>query len=318
MSEPAEQASSQPSRRGPDGSSKPLRAVLYIVASMAVLSLSDAGAKWLAPHYPVAEIMFVRQLVGLPLAIAVVAATRGRGGFRTRFLGAHIIRTGLMLVAWAAFIYALRSLPLGDAFTIAFCSPLFMTLFGFVFLREQVPALRWGAVAVGFVGVVIVLQPSGTGLGPAAIAALGAAFTWALSTIWSRKIAVAESSETMLFVYMALATAALALGLPTYDLSLRPGDLWVFGVAGVSGVAGHWLLAYAFRYGELSLLAVFEYTALVWALLFGFWIWGDRPNPTVLLGASLIIGSGIAIARMESRRARPDPGESEAAVELPV
>ncbi len=297
--------------------SSPLRGVAYIVAAMTVLSASDAAAKWLAPHYSVGEIMWIRSLMGLPLAVLILAASRGRAGFRTQRLGGHVARTGLMLLAWAAFIYALRTLPLADAFTIAFCSPLFMTIFGFLLLGERVHRSRWIAVVVGFVGVIVVLQPSGTGVGLAALATLFAALTWALSTIYTRRVTVTDSSESMLFFYMLLSSAALSLGLPTYTLEIRPEHWWVFAVTGLAGTAGHWLIAQGFRYGEVSLLAVFEYLTLIWALLFGYWIWGDTPNATVLLGAALIIGSGVAIARMEGRRARaPSKRGATAAAEI--
>lgn len=296
-------------------SASPLRGVAYIVAAMTVLSASDAAAKWLAPHYTAGEIMWIRSLIGLPIAVVILALSRGPSGFRTERLRGHVIRTGLMLLAWGPFIYALRSLPLADAFTIAFCSPLFMTIFGFLILGERVHRARWIAVVVGFLGVIVVLQPSGTGFGLAALATLFAALTWALSTTFTRRLTETDSSETMLFYYMLLSSVGLALGLPSYSLAVQPEHWWVFGVTGIAGTAGHWLIAQGFRYGEVSLLAVFEYLALVWALLFGFWIWGDTPNATVLLGAALIIGSGIAIARMEGRRHRAlgKPGQASPA-----
>ncbi len=296
------------------GASSSLRGIAYIVAAMTVLSASDAAAKWLSPHYDAAEIMWVRSMIGLPLAVVILALTRGREGFRTRKLGGHAIRTGLMLIAWGPFIYALRTLPLADAFTIAFCSPLFMTVFGYLLLGERVTRARWIAVGVGFLGVVVVLQPSGTGFGLPALATLFAALMWALSTTFTRRLTVTDSSESMLFFYMLLSTLVLSLGLPTYSLSIDPGHGWIFAVTAISGTVGHWLIAQGFRYGEVSLLAVFEYLALVWALLFGYWIWNDTPNATVLLGAALIIGSGIAIARQEGRRARAgaeDPADAE-------
>ncbi len=296
-------------------SGSPLRGVAYIVAAMTVLSASDAAAKWLAPHYSAVEIMLIRSLIGLPIATVILALSRGRAGFRTQHLAGHAARTALMLLAWGPFIYALRTLPLADAFTIAFCSPLFMTIFGYLLLGERVQRARWIAVVVGFLGVIVVLQPSGTGLGLAALATLFAALMWALSTIFTRRLTATDSSETMLFYYMLLSSAGLALGFPAYTLAIEPGHWWVFAVTGLAGTAGHWLIAQGFRYGEVSLLAVFEYLALVWALLFGFWIWGDTPNATVLVGAALIIASGVTIARMEGRRARA-LGERGASAEI--
>lgn len=289
---------------GPGKSDDPLRGIAYILATMTALSASDAAAKWLVPHYAVAEIMFVRSLLALAPAALLTALTQGRSGFRTRRAGAHLARTLLMLLAWGAFIFALRELPLADAFTIAFAAPLFMTLFGFLFLRETIHRRRLVAVAVGFVGVLVVLQPGGAGdqgWGLPAAAALFAAVAYALSTIVSRRIAPYEASETLLFFYMLISTLVLALGLPSYELAIQRDHWPVFGISALCGILGHFLIARAFRYGEVSLLAPFEYVSLIWALLFGYWIFGDIPNRVVIAGAALIVASGIVIARLEGR-----------------
>jgi len=283
--------------------SAPLRGVLYMLLTITLLSASDAAAKWLAPRYAVSEIIFVRSLLGLPIAALLVALTLGRRGFATRRLGGHAVRTGLMLIAWGAFIYALRELPLADAFTIAFVAPLFMIVIGRFWLRESVDAGRWTAVLLGFVGVLIVLRPSGTGWSVAAGAALLTALAWAISTFFSRQLSTTEASTTMLFYYMALSTAVLTLGLPWYSGLPRREDLPVFAVSAIAGTTGHWSMAQAFRYGEISLLAPFEYLGLLWAIVFGYWIFGDVPNPVVLAGGTLIIAGGIAIARFSASSA---------------
>lgn len=283
--------------------SAPLRGILYMLLTITLLAASDAAAKWLAPRYAVAEIIFVRSLLGLPLAALLVALSQGRRGFVTHRLGGHVVRTGLMLVAWGAFIYALRELPLADAFTIAFAAPLFMILIGRFCLRETVDASRWIAVLVGFAGVLIVLRPSGTGWSGAAGAALLTALAWAVSTFFSRRLAATEASTTLLFYYMALSAAVLALGLPWYSGLPRGEDLPVFALSAVAGTAGHWCMAQAFRFGEISLLAPFEYLGLLWAVGFGYWIFGDVPNPVVLAGGALIIAGGISIARFSASSA---------------
>lgn len=270
---------------------------------MSLLAVSDAAAKWLAPRYPVGEIIFVRSLVGLPIAALLVALTLGKAGFRTRRPAGHLARTVLMVAAWGTFIVALRELPLADAYTIAFAAPLFMILIGRFGLRESVDRARWWAVLLGFAGVVIVLRPSGTGLGAAPAAALLTAVTYALSAVFSRYLSATENSLTMLFYYMAISAGILAFGIPWYSEPLRPVDLPVFAASGIAGTMGHWCMAQAFRYGELSLLAPFEYLSLLWALAFGYWIWDDVPNPVVLVGAALIIASGIAIARLSASSA---------------
>lgn len=275
-----------------------------MLATVALLSTSDAAAKWLAPHYPVVQIVFVRAALGLLPAFLLVQWQGERGSLVTQRVLAHLLRTALMLAAWGLFIMAIRFLPLADAYTVVFGAPLFMTLLGRVLLGERVPRTRWLAVSVGFVGVLIVLHPSGLGFGRPVLAALGAAGAWAFSTIASRRLSQTEPSTTILFYYMLLSLVATAPFAVRAWAPVAFEHLPIFLLTGVVGAAAHWLMAQAFRYGEVSLLAPFEYTGLVWALSLGYWLWGDVPTPAVLVGASLIIASGIYMVRQEGERAR--------------
>ena len=151
--------------------SRPIKGVSYMMATVFLLSLSDAAAKWLAPHYPAIQIVCVRALLGIGPALCLVLWSEGRRGLATSHLVAHASRSLLMLVSWLLFILALRSLSLATAYTIVFGAPLFMTLFSRVFLGEQVSGPRWVAVGGGFLGVLLVCSPARMGSTTAAFTA---------------------------------------------------------------------------------------------------------------------------------------------------
>ena len=176
-----------------------------------------------------------------------------------------------------------------------------MALFGRIFLGERVTRKRWTAVGIGFVGVTIVFHPSGGGLGRPVLLALAAALAWAFATTVSRKLGKNERSSTVLFTYMLLSLVATAPFVVGQWTPIATGHVSTFILMGVIGTVAHWLLAQAFRYSEVSLLAPFEYTGLVWAIGLGFWLWGDIPTRVMLTGASLIIGSGLYMVQHESR-----------------
>ena len=296
-------------------SSTAARGVLYILAAITILSTSDAATKWLAPHYSVVQIIFVRAALGVFPAAMLALIEDGRQGFIPRVPLLHIVRTLLMLGAWGFFILAIRELPLADTYTIVFGAPLFMALFSRIFLGEQVSRQRWTAVCLGFVGVLIVIHPSGAGFGTPVLFALAASLSWAVSTIVSRKLGQAERSTTILFYYMALCLIASAPFVGIQWTPIAEEHYSVFIIMGLIGTIGHWLLTQAFRYSEVSLLAPFEYSGMIWAIIIGYWFWGDIPTPIMLAGASLIIASGIYMARHERKAFKTAASDSIDVVE---
>ena len=291
--------------------SAPVKGISYMIATVFLLSVSDAAAKWLAPHYPAIQIVCMRALLGVGPALGLVLWEQGRRGIVTSHLFAHAVRSILMLVSWLLFIIAIRSISLANAYTIVFGAPLFMTLFGRVFLGEYVPRSRWVAVIGGFIGVVIVLSPASMGFNAAALIALLAAVIWAVTSIVARRLSQQEPSTRILFYYMAISVITTAPFAASSWTPIASAHVPVFVVTGIVGVAAHWLLAQAFRYGEVSLISPFEYTGLVWAMILGYWLWGDVPTAGVLVGGALIIASGVYMIRHESGGRRTKIQEAE-------
>ncbi|WP_342642707.1 DMT family transporter [Rhodoligotrophos ferricapiens] len=277
----------------------PRKALLFACAAIFCLCVLDTLVKWLAEHYSIPQIIFLRYIGGLALALAVARGSGGLGQFRTKRLGGHITRAIFNLITMLLFYYALRALPLADAVAIAFAAPLFMTLLSILLLGERVGPYRWSALIVGMIGVVIILKPGGDGLGLGGLAALASAFFYALTQISARQLSNSETSATILFYYSMGVLVISGAMMPWYWELPSAHDWMLFVLLAVFGSFGQLFLNQACRYGEVSMIAPMEYTGLFWAVLFGFLVWGEVPTWTVLLGALVIILSTLYITRRE-------------------
>jgi drug/metabolite transporter (DMT)-like permease len=291
----------------------PLRGVLLMVATVAAFSAQDASLKWLTAGFPFWQIMFFGRILAVPLALGLAWRSGGLGQIKSRRPWGHGLRAALMIATMLCFVYALKHLPIADTIAIGFAAPLFMTALSVPFLGEKVGPRRWAAVLIGFGGVMVILQPSGTGFGLAALAALSSAATYALLFIVSRKLTATESGPCLIFWNSFTMLVCAGIALP-WEFRMPEGiDILVFIGTAVFGALGQLLMTEAFRYGEVSLLAPIEYSALIWATLFGWLLWNDLPSLTVIAGAAIIIASSAYILHRETRVAR-----AKAAIPVPV
>lgn len=290
----------------------PGRAIAYMFAAVSFQTVLDASVKWLTDDYTVPQIAFIRYLLSIGVAVLIAGRMGGLGTLKTRRPFGHALRSVLNLATMLTFFYALKLLPLADAIAITFAAPLFMTAFSVVFLREHVGLARWTAVAIGLVGVILILQPAGTGVTPGALLALASAVFYALALISSRQLSATENSHNILFYYalcvLAFSGVVGLLGETGVGASwkwppLRLEDLWIFLLMGLVGTFGQFFFNQAFRYGEVSMLAPIEYTALLWGVVYGLILWGEAPSWAVLAGATIVAGASLYIVRRETRRA---------------
>lgn len=300
---------------------RPLSGIAFVIAGVTVFSIQDVIIKSLSGDYPVLEIVFVRSLVSLPLLFAL-AGWRGAERLRTARPFQQALRGLLMFLSYTTYYLALAALPLAETVSIFYSAPLFMTAFSGFFLGEHAGIRRWSAVAVGFVGVLVIMEPQGD-LSLAAVLAVAAAVTYAFSAILARRIGETDSAESMAIsatlVYAVLAGAAgLALGdgffgqsgRPELDFLLRawiwpePLDFALFCVCGVVAAIGFTCLAQGYRLAPATAVAPFEYASLPWAVLWGWTIWSEIPSATLLAGIVLVVGSGLYVFRREAVRAR--------------
>ena len=287
------------------GSSAPLKGMLCLIAGGALMTASDSVLKWLTSSYPVGQIMFLRGLFGLIPILIFVQQAGGIDALVTRNYRDHILRSGLMVGGTFLYVTGLRFLPLADAISIAFAGPLFITALASPMLGERVGWRRWIVVLIGFTGILIIFRPGGAMVQWAALFPLAACCTGALRDILTRKMSVSETSMSLLFY----STVAIALGgLVTAPFSgWQPVIIrdWLFFVlTGLLTGGAHFLMVEAFRLCEAALVAPFKYTSILWAILFGYFIFREVPELNTLVGASVVISSGIYILHRERKLRR--------------
>jgi drug/metabolite transporter (DMT)-like permease len=270
-------------------------------------TVSSTMVKGLGEGYPVSQIVFFRCLLAfLPLYIAI-HRTGGWQTLRTKRPGAHLFR--VVVGGFALFIgfYALTLMPLADYFAFTYAAPLFATMLSIPILGEQVGIRRWSAVAVGFVGVLIMLQPGVKTFAYAEMVAIAAAFTYAFAIIAVRNLARTETSASTVF-YFTLVGLVLAGAVLPFEWRPPTVKEWalLLGLGLVSGI-GQILMTDAYRLAPPAVIAPFDYTSMIWALALGYVLFGDFPEPVVLVGAAVVIASGVYIIYRETVRgvARP-------------
>ena len=280
----------------------PGRGVAFMLAGVTVFAVQDAAVKWLVADYPVVEVLFFRAVFGLIPCMVIVHRAGGLKTVRTRRPVAHLMRTGLILGALLFFFLAVRAMPLADAIAISFSAPLFMTALSRPLLGERVGARRWAAVVAGFVGVLIIARPGAGVLEAGAVLALVSSLLFAIGTVFTRRMVRDESSAAIVVYFSLTAVLVCAVFLPfAWVTPSLPHALMLAGV-GVLGGIGAFCMVEAVRFAPVAVIAPLEYAALVWAILFGFLVWGDVPGTGVVVGAAVVIASNLYILRREARR----------------
>ncbi|WP_233263128.1 DMT family transporter [Cognatiluteimonas profundi] len=277
-----------------------LRAMAMMLLAVVTFSLMDAGLKQLSAHYPPFQVAALRGAASLPLVLAWALLTTGPGPLLRVRWSLHLLRGVLGVTMMASFVSALRTLPLTTAYSIFFVAPLLITALSGPLLGERVGPRRWTAIAIGLVGVVVLLRPSGKGmLSLAALSVLLSALMYAVSAMTVRVLARSDSTQAMVVWLMAMmAIGAGLLALPHW-VELRMQDAWLVAGVGIAGAAGQYTITEAFRIGEASLLAPLEYTALVWGVLLDVTLWGVVPDAITWTGAAIIVASGLYLLRRE-------------------
>ena len=277
-----------------------VQAIVLMLVAVALFSLMDSGLKVLSTHYPAFQVATISGLASLPLVLAWALATVGAAHlFRVRW-SLHLLRGALGVVMMASFVFALKSLPLSTTYSIFFVAPLLITALSVPFLKERVGPRRWAAIAVGLVGVLVVLRPTGEGLlSIAGLAVLLSALGYAISAITVRLLARTDSVQAMMVWLLALmAIGAGALSAHEW-VAVQREHWWLIAALGVAGALGQYAITLAFKIGEASLIAPLEYTALVWGVCFDLAIWGVLPDNVTWIGAAIIVSSGLYLLKRE-------------------
>lgn len=284
------------------GSSAPGKAILCMLLGAAVLTANDAVLKWMTGGYHVAQIMFCRGLfISIPLAILIWRAG-GLASLKTANWKGHFARAVLVVIGTFLFVSGLKHLPLTDAIAIAFAGPLFITALAPHFLGEHVGWRRWMAVLAGFIGIIVIMRPGGGVFQWAALFPLAASLTGAFRDVLTRGMSAKETSVALLF-YTSLGVVIAGMVVsPFVWVPVETADWGWFALNGFLIGSAHFLMIETFRYGEAALVAPFKYSGVIWAALFGYFIWGDIPDTGTITGVAIVVVAGIYILHRERIR----------------
>src|SRR5580700_11234270 len=284
------------------------RGIGFMVASTVVFAGVNAIVKWEVGKYPIGEVAFYRALFALVAVSVIILPRAGIAVFRTRRYLAHLQRGVSQFGSMTCMFFAFSMMSLGSAVAISFAAPLFTTLLSATVLKEKVGVHRWSALIVGFIGVVIVTEPGCGTFQAGALFALASSVLISSVAVAIRRMSITESTETLTLYQMIVITICTLFLLPLGFRSPTWLDAGALAVAGVgNGMAQYWWTR-ALTLAPPSAVVPFNYLSLVWATLLGLAIWGDVPTPHLLLGAAVVVSSGLYILWRETvRRKRPLP-----------
>jgi drug/metabolite transporter (DMT)-like permease len=280
-----------------------MRAAGLMSLTMALFCVSDAILKGLFQRLPIGEVMALRGAAVI-LVILAVQGARGRLPPVAACLDrTTVVRALVELAVATAFFLALREIPLANATTLIFASPILMTALATVVLGETVGLRRWSAVIVGFLGVLLVTSPGAEGWQPAALWALLAAFLVAIRDLMTRFIPSHVDAGAVALTTAAVVTAGGLTTLPFAWLTPTASELALIGIGALLIATAYATIVMTFRMGEMSFVAPFRYVSIPLAMLVGWLGFGDVPGWNMLAGAAVIVASGLFIFHRERRHA---------------
>jgi drug/metabolite transporter (DMT)-like permease len=270
------------------------RGISFALLAMICFASMDAASKHLTASYSIVQIVWVRYLFFAALSLAMARSEGVAATLRSPYRGLQIVRSLVLVGEVASFVLAFSYLPLGYVHSVAAVTPLMTLAMAALFLKESVGARRWGAVAIGFVGVLLIIRPrEGIAGGWVALIPLLAAFLWALYQILVRAVSRTDSTNTT-FLYTGLTGAAVTTLVAPFEWVAPDTEGWLLLVlVGLLGTFAHLCLIKALHAAPTSVLQPFNYTLVVWASFMGFLVFGDVPDAWTMLGAAIVIGGGL-------------------------
>lgn len=301
---------------------------LCALLAVCFFTFNDTIIKFLSGGYALHQVVMIRSFIGFVIIVCVIMPlTGGTKAFRTKRLPAHLLRGMFVVFANMLFFLGLAAMPFADAVAIFFISPLVITVFSVIFLRETVGPWRWAAIAVGFIGVLVVMRPGTGTFQLASLLPLGAAFCYAGLHMLTRKMGGTETATTMaIYIQATFVLVGLIVGLtigdgkfdtfddPSLSFLFRawiwpnPADYMLFAGLGTGIAFAGFFISQAYRVAEAALVAPFEYLAMPLAVIAGILVFDEWPDTTTYLGIALILGSGL-ITLWRANRAETAPAK---------
>ena len=280
-----------------------LLGILLTLVAMLLLSLMDLLAKYLGQSLPVAQIVWARYFFQCIIMAAFFWPRRGLGLIRTARPGLQLFRSLLLVLCTVIFFTAIKYMSLADAVAISFVSPLMVTALSVPLLGEVVGRRRWSAVAIGFVGAMIIVRPGMGVMHWAAWMLLGLALAYALYQITTRMLSKTDDPMATLFISALVGAVLTSLVVPFYWQTPESIVIWLLlALMGIMGGLGHYAVIRSFEFAPVAVLAPLSYTALLWNTLFGYLVFSDLPDHWTLIGAAILVATGIYILYREGVR----------------
>lgn len=292
----------------------PLKSISFLVVGVFVFSIQDVIVKYLSAKYPVNELVFIRSCIAIVPILFIAHIEGGLHLLRTKHYFTHIIRCFFMFFAYISFYLSMAALPLAEAVSIFFSSPIFITIFSIAALGEKVEISGWIAVVVGFIGVIIMLRPGSNMFDPAALLALLTAVLYAVASIITRRLGKTDTGVSMAFyptiMYVVFAMAFTSIlnhgdvdpnSHPSIAFLLREWrfpaqeDLISLIAMGFIAATGFYCLSQAYRLAQPSLIAPFEYIAVPLGVVWGYLFFNDTIDSQSVIGMLFVVGSGLYI-----------------------
>ncbi|HEY0823324.1 MAG TPA: DMT family transporter [Ramlibacter sp.] len=282
------------------------RGILAMAGGMACFVINDSLVKYVSESLPAAQLIFLRGVFATLLLVAISHRMRAAARIRDLLDRRVVIRALFDAFATMAYLTSLFHLPIANATAINMATPLFITVFAVLAFKERVGPGRWLAIATGFTGVLLVVQPSGAAFNAYALLCLGGTLLHASRDLMTRVI---DRGIPSILITLSTALAVTALsGAWTLFSEWRDfgaAQLGMLAAASVFLSGGYFLLTVAMRGGEMSLVAPFRYTALLFAIVLGYAVWGDIPNGLAWTGIGLLVAAGLYVLHGERARALP-------------
>ncbi|MDP3828020.1 MAG: DMT family transporter, partial [Polaromonas sp.] len=278
------------------------RGIVYMVGAMGCFVTNDALVKFASQSMPSAQLIFIRGAMSVLLVLAVAHALGATTRLREATRGWVAVRALVDATATMLYLGSLFHLPIGNATAINLAAPLFMTMFAALFMAERVRGARWLAVGAGFLGVLLVIQPRAQGFNSWALVCLLGTLFHAARDLMTRRI---HAGIPSILITLATAVAVTVVsGVGSLLQGWRPFGLFEFGLLGLASVfltGGYYFIISSMRHGEMTLVAPFRYSGLLFALVLGYAVWGEVPNTLAWFGIALLIGSGLYVLVSEKR-----------------
>jgi len=278
------------------------RGMAVMLLAVALYSVNDALVKWLAGTYHPMQIMFCRSFFTFFPLLGIAVHRISWNGPKPDKIAYHALRAIIMALSLPFYIYAFKVLPLADAYAVAYVAPLFMAIFSIPILGEKIEKHAWIAISIGFVGVLIMMRPGSIVFSLGGLSAFIGGILWALALVMGRKLSQTESDFSLILWFLGACFFMSSLFTP-FCWQMPPLSDWgLFAISGIIGSAGLVAITRAFSLAPASVVGPIDYLIFVFGALIGYFVWGDVPDIFVIIGALILVLSGLYLVYHETRR----------------